>query len=173
MYSITYISDPFKIYAIDQLGINPQADFTKIRNLYYYLLNCEGFAELPYVEMERRLEADGKAISRGTISRWIRHLERINFIMLSTSEANYYAVIKMNCRNYYKEIPGSIYREGWKLYFQKVDEGADYRTAYRAMKKLVGGHPIRVPKIIYNAVYTKELEELQEKLAASYFQSDN
>ena len=36
VYDITKISDPFKVYCITKLGIPAQANFEKIRNLYYY-----------------------------------------------------------------------------------------------------------------------------------------
>ncbi len=172
MYSITYISDPFKIYAIDELGISPQADFKKIRNLYYYLLNCEGFADLPYVEMERRLRMENKEIARGTISKWIRHLASINYIMLSKEDAIYYAVTKRGTHKIYTEIQKQKYIDGWHIYFEGIEQGDTVSIAYKKMKHFIGGHPLRKPKIIYNVVYSQQLEKLQEAVTASFFQSN-
>ena len=75
IYTIKSIPDPFRIYAITKLGVPPQADFTIIRNLYFYFFCVEGFSEMPYVEMEAILEADGKKISSKTISKWLKYLE--------------------------------------------------------------------------------------------------
>ena len=41
--NITGITDPFKVYALTELGVSPQTDFTKLRNFLYYFLNDEEF----------------------------------------------------------------------------------------------------------------------------------
>ena len=76
IYTITAIPDPFKMYAITKLGIPAQADFTKIRNLYFYFFCVDGFADWPMTEMEAILEEDGKRISPKTISKWLHYLEQ-------------------------------------------------------------------------------------------------
>ena len=76
VYTIKHIPDPFKVYAIVKLGIPAQADFTKIRNFYYFLFCAEGFAEAPLIEMERIMEVEGVPMARQTITKWV------NFIIL-------------------------------------------------------------------------------------------
>ena len=81
-YTIKHIPDPFKVYAIVKLGIPAQANFTKIRNLYYFLFCAEWFAEAPLIEMERILEAEGVPMARQTITKWPNYLQHINYITL-------------------------------------------------------------------------------------------
>ena len=50
VYDITNIPDPFRLYCVLMLGIPAQADFAKIRNLYYYFFCVEGFTELPLIQ---------------------------------------------------------------------------------------------------------------------------
>ena len=80
IYTIKHIPDPFKVYAIVKLGIPAQANFTKIRNFYYFLFCAEGFAEAPLIEMARIMEAEGVPMARQTITKWLNYLKHIDYI---------------------------------------------------------------------------------------------
>ena len=168
IYTITQIPDPFKMYAIVKLGIPAQADFTKIRNIYYYLLCGEGFAENPLIEMERILEADGNTVRRQTISKWINYLRKIDYITYSASDFTYYVIRKLsNGEKEYEEIDAGTYKKGWAIYHHwKSIEGS--KSAYSRMYNTINGHPYKRAKIIENAIYLDEINELIDMINNSF-----
>ena len=94
IYTIKHIPDPFKVYAIVKLGIPGQANFTKIRNFYYFLFCAEGFAEAPLIEMERIMDAEGVPMARQTITKWLNYLQHIDYITFSADNIKYYVIRK-------------------------------------------------------------------------------
>ena len=168
IYSITAIPDPFKMYAIIKLGIPAQADFTKIRNLYFYFFCVDGFADWPMTEMEAILEEDGKRISPKTISKWLHYLEHLDYVKFSQCEFTYYAIYKTsNGTQLYREISKEAYLEGWRIYFDSRDEEG-CGSAYSKLRNHIGGHPYKRPSVDYNIAYTAEIAELIEVINASY-----
>lgn len=168
IYSIKAIPDPFKMYAITQLGIPAQADFTKIRNLYFYFFCVDGFAEWPLVEMEAILEEDGQKISSKTISKWLKYLEYLDYVKFSQCDYTYYAIYKAtNGTKLYKEISKDTYLEGWRIYFDSRDEEG-CGCAYIKMTNHIGGHPYKRPSVDHNVAYTAEIAELIEVINASF-----
>ena len=168
IYSITAIPDPFKMYAIAKLGIPAQADFTKIRNLYFYFFCVDGFADWPMTEMEAILEEDGKRISPKTISKWLHYLEHLDYVKFSQCEFTYYAIYKTsNGTQLYREISKEAYLEGWRIYFDSRDEEG-CGSAYSKLRNHIGGHPYKRPNVDYNIAYTAEIAELIEVINASY-----
>ena len=98
IYTIKSIPDPFRMYAITKLGIPAQADFTKIRNLYFYFFFVDGFAEWPFGEMEAIMEEDGMDVSSKTISKWLTYLHHLDYINFSRSDFVYYSINKVDGR---------------------------------------------------------------------------
>lgn len=144
VYEITEIENPFKLYCITELGISAQANFDKIRNLFYYFFCVDGFTELPLVEMENTMRAEGEDISRQCISKWITYLRHLDYITFSNSDCNYYAISKNKkgeriCR----QITHKEYKAAWAIYFDNWDkEGCHY--AYILMYQSIGGHPYKI-----------------------------
>ena len=168
IYTITDIPDPFRIYAITKLGIPAQADFTKIRNLYFYFFCVDGFADWPMTEMEAILEEDGKRISPKTISKWLHYLEHLDYVKFSQCEFTYYAIYKTTDGiQLYREISKEAYLEGWRIYFDSRDEEG-CGSAYSKLRNHIGGHPYKRPSVDYNIAYTAEIAELIEVINASY-----
>ena len=168
IYTITAIPDPFKLYAITKLGIPAQADFTKIRNLYFYFFCVDGFADWPMVEMEAILKEDGKQVASKTISKWLHYLERLDYVKFSQCEFTYYAIYKAtNGTKLYKEISREKYLEGWRTYFDSRDEEG-CESAYIKLRNHIGGHPYKRPAATHNAFYTAEIAELIEVINASF-----
>ncbi len=167
IYTIKSIPDPFRIYAITKLGVPPQADFTIIRNLYFYFFCVEGFAEMPYVEMEAILEADGKKISSKTISKWLKYLETLEYVSFSRSGFIYYSITKENGIKCYKEISRELYLEGWHIYFDCKDEEGTH-CAYVKMTHHIGGHPYKKAQFTENLFHLKDIEELIETINDSF-----
>ena len=167
VYSIESIPEPFKMYAITKLGIPAQADFMKIRNLYYYFFCVDGFAEMPQLEMEAILEEDGYKMSYKVISKWLKYLEHLDYVSFSRSEFIYYAIRKENGVKVYQEISKELYLAGWHLYFdEKHTVGTE--MAYFNMRVLVGGHPYKKPKVEQNVLQMAEIEELIDVINESF-----
>lgn len=167
IYTIHAIPDPFKMYAITKLGIPAQADFTKIRNLYFYFFFVDGFAEWPLVEMEAIMVEDGIGISPKTISKWLNYLQHLEYINFSRSDFVYYAIYKVNGVKTYKEITKELYLEGWHIYFDsKIEEGCD--SAYIKMRNHIGGHPYKKAKFDVNGLRSAEIAELMEIVNDSF-----
>lgn len=167
VYTIEHISDPFKVYAIINLNIPAQSDFTKIRTLYYLHFCGDGFTESPLIEMERIMEAEGVPMARQTISKWLSHLERLNYITQSADQIRYYVIYKNKAgHKEYREVDADTYKKGWRIYFQyRPLEGS--RAAYSRMYNTIGGHPYKKPVIIENAICQDEINQLIEVINES------
>ena len=160
VYTITNIPDPFKVYCVRVLGIPAQADFDKIRNLYYYFFCVEGFSDLPYIEMEKVMEIEGVPASRHVASKWISYLRHLDYINFTGSECDYYAISRDSSNNRIcKEITRAEYNRAWSIYFEWRDqEGCG--LAYARMYNTIGGHPYKKPIFRENALKCAEIQEL-------------
>lgn len=167
IYTIKSIPNSFKIYAITKLGIPAQADFTKIRNLFFYLFFVDGFTEWPYDEMESIMEEDGVKVSSKTIAKWLKYLHHLDYINFSRSDFVYYAVNKVNGVKVYHEISKQLYLEGWHIYFDLRDEEG-WSNAYYQMKNHIGGHPSKKALFTVNGLRLAEIEELMEAVNDSF-----
>lgn len=160
VYEITEIENPFKLYCITELKISAQSNFDKIRNLFYYFFCVDGFTELPLVEMEKTMRAEGSQMSRQFISRWITYLRHLDYITFSDCVCNYYAISKnkkgeRNCR----QITHEEYKAALAIYFDNRDKkGCHY--AYVLMYQSIGGHPYKKPIYYENALMQTEIKQL-------------
>lgn len=64
VYEIQKIQDPFKVFAITELGFDANTDFRKLRNFYFYYFNDEEFMAMPDEVKESRMRKEGKDIYR-------------------------------------------------------------------------------------------------------------
>ena len=168
--TITAINDPFRLFCITTLGIPAQADFDKLKTLYYHLFCCPEFATQPYEVMASKLKEEGEADppSNKTIGKWVAYLATIDFVAFDRDDCVYYAIQKgqdgmRNC----VEISKETYCAGWRIYWEyKTKEGTD--LAYYRMYNYVGGHPCRRPKMKANGIYNKEIEQLIDILEDEY-----
>ena len=160
MYHISAIQNPFKVYCVLKLHIHAQSDFPKIRNLYYYFFCVEGFQELPLIEMAKVMEREGVHNSRQFISRWISHLQTLNYIEFNNAECIYYAISRNeNNEHIYTKITKEEYNKAWRSYFEDRDkEGC--QSAYSRMYSMLGGHPYKRPEYHMNAIEMENINEL-------------
>lgn len=160
VYDIKHIPDPFKVYCITKLGIPAQANFEKIRNLYYYFFCDEGFADLPLIEMAEYLEAEGVPQSRQCVTKWIEYLRHLDYIGFTNTDCKYYAIEKTPSKvKICHEISREEYCKAWAIYHQhKYEEGPAY--AYALMYNTLGGHPYKKPIYYQNAIMYREIQEL-------------
>ena len=166
--TITAIANPFKVFCITELGIPAQSDFPKLRNLFYYLFCCEGFAGLPLIEMEARMKEDGNPMARETIGKWLSYLEHIDYIAFDKADCTYYAISPApDGTKLHQEISRQQYNTGWKIYFDsKPMEGS--HGAYMRMYNYIGGHPYKKAKMIQNAIYIPQINQLIELINNSF-----
>lgn len=168
--TITAINDPFRLFCITTLGIPAQADFQKLKILYYYLFCCPEFATQPYEVMASKLKEEGEADppSSKTIGKWVAHLGTIDFVAFDRDDCVYYAIQKgKDGLRACKEITREVYCAGWHIYWTyKPGEGTE--AAYYRMFNYVGGHPCRRPKMKNNAIYQDEIEQLINILEDEY-----
>ena len=168
--TITAINDPFRLFCITTLGIPAQADFDKLKILYYHLFCCPEFATLPYEVMASKLREEGETDppSSKTIGKWVAYLGKIDFFAFDKEDCIYYAIQKgKDGMRICEEISKEKYCAGWHIYWEyKAVEGTD--LAYYRMFNYVGGHPYRKPKMKENAIYQKEIEQLIDILNDEY-----
>ena len=170
IYTIKHIPDPFKVYAIVKLGIPAQANFMKIRNLYYFLFCAEGFSDNPLIEMERIMEAEGIPMARQTITKWLNYLQHLDYITLSADNIKYYVIRKTSIGREYNEVDAETYKKGWAIYHHwKMIEGS--ANAYCRMYNTIGGHPYKKPEIVENAILQNEINELIEVINESILEN--
>lgn len=168
--TITAINNPFKVFCITTLGIPAQADFHKLKILYYHLFCCPGFADYPYEVMASVLkgEAEEDPPSSKTVGRWVEYLGTINFVAFDKEDCVYYAIQKRkDGMRICNEITKEVYCAGWQIYWEnKPKEGTG--NAYYRMFNYVGGHPCRKAKMKPNAMYLNEINQLIDILNAEY-----
>lgn len=168
--TITAINDPFRLFCITTLGIPAQADFNKLKILYYYLFCCPDFASLPYEVMASKLKAIGEPEppSSKTVSKWVGYLGKIDFVAFDKEDCSYYAIQKRkDGLRMCEEITKEVYCAGWHIYWEnKPTEGTE--IAYYLMREHIGGHPCRRPKMKVNAFYREDIEQLINILEDEY-----
>ena len=168
--TITAINDPFRLFCITTLGIPAQADFDKLKILYYHLFCCPEFATYPYEVMASMLREEGEADppSNKTIGKWVAFLDKIAFVSFDKEDCTYYAIQKRkDGARICTEITKEVYCAGWRIYWEyKHKEGTE--AAYYRMHNYVGGHPCRRPKMMTNAIYQDEIEHLINILEDEY-----
>lgn len=83
VYTITSLPDAFhrfRSYCVFNLGFSPNDDFVKVRDFLYLLLGDEDFNWLPDEAKEVYTRLIGKGISRQTIAKYTRQLEKTGFV---------------------------------------------------------------------------------------------
>ena len=63
-YTIKAITDPFKVFAITELGFDGNTDFTKLRNFYYHFFEDDIFMAWPDEVKEVRMREMGQWLSK-------------------------------------------------------------------------------------------------------------
>ena len=97
-YTIKAITDPFKVFAITELGFDGNTDFTKLRNFYYHFFEDEIFMAWPDEVKEVRMRKMGQDVSRQTIANYTSRLEANNLINRHTKNFIYYFARKQEDR---------------------------------------------------------------------------
>lgn len=160
MLTITELPQRFKSFCIEKLNFEPQTDFYKLKAFFRIALFDDRFIQLPFSEMERQL-CDEIGVSRQTISKWLKHLEKQGLIDIGKNIYNYFLIEKIDGVNKAKEIPREEYAAAWKSYWKNKDKyGAE--MAFRLVQADANGVPYKKGQVGYNAFRLDILTELLE-----------
>jgi len=168
VYNITAIHDPFKVYAVFDLGASPQTDFKKLADFVYLILNDDAFKEMNPTMMEDYLKNEKLGISRQTLAKYIELLEEKDLISKSQSECIYYRAKEKKGVLTREPVSFDEYKKAWQVFWNCVNDGYDRPAAFRTMRKTFGGAPQKCPKIELNAFYIHEYNWLNEILVKDF-----
>lgn len=163
VYRIRHLADPFKIYAITEMGCDANTDFRKLRNFFYYFFNDENFRNLPDEMKEQRMREDGKDVSRQTIKKYESRLVQMEYIAyLGGQDCAYYFAYKEKRR----EATREEYCKAWQEYWpNKAHMG--YEQAIRLMIFHHGGIAKKQPRPTLNGIYGREIDYMLSLITES------
>lgn len=157
MYHITQLNDPFKVFAILELGFEAQTDFCKLRNFYYYFFNDEEFSAMPDEVKEQRMRSAGMSVSRQTIASYLRKLDATEMINRNSYNYIYYFAYKGTQRITDK----TEYSKAWSEYWRDiVYKGNNSFGAIEKMRANYGGVAKKqaIPEI--NTIHLSKIETM-------------
>lgn len=154
VYEITDMTDPFKIFAITELGFGGNTSFEKLRNFYWYYFNDETFMAMPDEVKEVWMKSDNKTITRQTIANYTSKLVSHNMVERNTSNFIYYFAYKQTQRLTDK----AEYVQAWKEYWNDISNGICSFDAICNMRTKYGGVARKqaIPEI--NGIYNDKIE---------------
>lgn len=155
-YTINAIPDPFKVFAITELGFDGNTDFTKLRNFYYHFFEDDVFMAMPDEVKEVKMRAMGHDVSRQTIARYTSRLETNNLINRHTKNFIYYFAHKEEQRITDREE----YLQAWYEYWDDIASGLNSYDAIANMITDHGGVARKQPIPEINGIYNEKIEEM-------------
>ena len=153
-YTIAGLADPFKVFAITELGFDANTDFTKLRNFYYHFFEDEVFMAMPDEVKEVWMRKMGHPISRQTIATYISRLERNNLINRYTKNYIYYFANKDEQRL----CDHDEYVTAWRNYWDDLSTGLTSYDAIINMRADHGGVARKQPIPEINGIYNEKTE---------------
>lgn len=169
VYTIKAINNPFKVFAVFDIGVAPQTDIKKFAHFLFEILCDEEFNGMGMEMMEEYLRDSPNSVSRQTIGTYLRRLRQNYFISQSTSDFVYYRVYKHYGCQTHEVITKEEYAEAWKHYWMLRNEmGYESRPAYQSMYNKFGGTPRKFGVLernaFYNEIYDWLIEVLNEEV---------
>ena len=155
-YTIKAITDPFKVFAITELGFDGNTDFTKLRNFYYHFFEDEIFMAWPDEVKEVRMRKMGQDVSRQTIANYTSRLEANDLINRHTKNFIYYFAHKQEQRITDREE----YLQAWYEYWDDIASGLNSFDAIANMITDHGGVARKQPIPEINGIYNEKIEEM-------------
>ena len=154
VYTVKGMADPFKVFAITELGYDANTDFTKLRNFYYHFFEDEEFRAMPDEVKEVRMRKMGHDVSRQTIATYTRKLEDNELISRNTRDFIYYFAYKQEQRM----CDHAEYVQAWYEYWDDIDSGLN---SYDAIANMITDHDgvarkQPIPEI--NGIYNEKIE---------------
>ena len=153
-YTIKAMSDPFRVYAITELGFDGNTDCVKLRNFLYHFFEDEVFMAMPDEVKENWMRKMDKDISRLTIANYTRRLETNDLINRYTKDYIYYFANKQEQRF----CDYAEYAEAWHNYWDRINGGLYNRDAIALMRAEHGGIARKQPIPDINGIYNEKIE---------------
>ena len=154
VYTIIAMADPFRVFAITELGFDGNTDCIKLRNFYYHFFEDEVFMAMPDEVKEVRMRAMEKDVSRQTIANYTRRLEQKNLINRYTKNFIYYFANKDEQRL----CDQAEYVEAWHNYWDDIESGLNCYDAIANMRADHGGVARKQPIPEINGIYNEKIE---------------
>ena len=167
-YTINAIPDPFKVFAITELGFDGNTDFTKLRNFYYHFFEDDVFMAMPDEVKEVKMRAMGHDVSRQTIARYTSRLETNNLINRHTKNFIYYFAHKEEQRITDREE----YLQAWYEYWDDIASGLNSYDAISNMITDHGGVARKQPIPEINGIYNEKIETMLSYIQQSIENED-
>lgn len=161
IFQIHNISDPLRVYCVFELAFPYNTDFTKLSYFLHFFYENPDFNGKPMEMMEEELRTTEYGMSRQTISKYLEHLKKINYIAESF-EFVYYKVYKKYGVQTHDIITEEQYRYAWRQYFEyrELHPEDNSRPAYAYMYSKFGGVPRKQAKYEENAFTQNKVEYL-------------
>ena len=156
VYTVKGMADPFKVFAITELGYDANTDFIKLRNFYYHFFEDEEFRAMPDEVKEVRMRKMGHDVSRQTIATYTRKLEDNELISRNTRDFIYYFAYKQTQRI----CDRSEYVQAWFEYWDDIESGLNCYDAIANMMTDHGGVARKQPIPEVNGIYNAKIEEM-------------
>lgn len=156
VYTVKGMADPFKVFAITELGFDANTDFTKLRNFYYHFFEDEVFMAMPDEVKEVRMRKMGQDVSRQTIATYTRRLELNDLINRNTKNFIYYFAYNQEQRM----CDHAEYVQAWYEYWDDIDSGLNSYEAIANMRTDHGGVARKQPIPEVNGIYNAKIEEM-------------
>ena len=165
-FQIYEIPDPFKVYCVFNLGFPNNSDFTKLSYFLHFFFERPDFSWKSMEMMEEELRHERFGMSRQTISKYLKHLEKLNYISRG-SDFVYYKVYKKYGAQTQEQITKEEYSYAWRLYFEYREQHPEDNSipAYSYMYSRFGGVPRKQAKYEENGITLKQLEYLLSLVA--------
>ncbi len=156
VFQIMGMTDPFKVFAVLDLGVDARTDFKKLRMFYYHYFNDETFMAMPDEVKEVWMKRMGHPVSRQTIASYTQKLERNDLINRQTDNFLYYFAHDHEQRI----VEKSEYLEAWHDYWEDVELGLGYGFGIHRMILNYGGVARKqaIPDI--NGIYNGKIEQM-------------
>lgn len=150
-FTINSIPDPFKLFAIIDLGLYATTDFTKAAYFYFRFFNDVEFSAMPYKVKAEILKEENKEehtpdASRNTISKYETALYTKGLVSLG-NECLYQIINRVQR----KPIDKETYCKAWNEFFRKIEYGTPKEQAFASMCAKYGGIPRKCPIPILTA----------------------
>ena len=153
-YTVKGMADPFKVFAITELGFDANTDFTKLRNFYYHFFEDDEFMAMPDEVKEVRMRKMGQDVSRQTIATYTRRLESNDLINRNTKNFIYYFAHKQEQRI----CDHAEYVQAWFEYWDDIESGLNCYDAIANMMTDHGGVARKQPIPEINGIYNAKIE---------------
>ena len=155
-YTINAITDPFKVFAITELGFDGNTDFFKLRNFYYHFFEDEIFMAMPDEVKEAHMREMGQPVSRQTIANYTYRLVANNLINRHTNNFIYYFAYKQEQRI----VDRDEYLQAWFEYWDDIASGLNSFDAIANMRTDHGGVARKQPIPEINGIYNEKIERM-------------